>query len=70
MSTKIVHQVASWVLSYPHDDVVAALPELAAALRELGVFSTNVMSRPMSPIEGESVERIRAILRGADLLDG
>ncbi len=34
MSTPIVHQVASWVLSYPHDDVVEALPDLAAALRE------------------------------------
>ncbi|GAA3532279.1 hypothetical protein AFL01nite_19860 [Aeromicrobium flavum] len=34
MSTRIVHQVASWVLSYPHDDVVEALPDLAVALRE------------------------------------
>ena len=34
MSTRLVHQVASWILSYPHDDVVEALPELAAALRE------------------------------------
>lgn len=34
MSTRIVHQVASWVLSYPHDDVIAALPGLADALRE------------------------------------
>ncbi|MBA4608329.1 nitrate reductase molybdenum cofactor assembly chaperone [Aeromicrobium sp. Marseille-Q0843] len=30
----MVHQVASWVLSYPHDDVVQALPGLATALRE------------------------------------
>lgn len=34
MSTRIVHQCASWVLSYPHDDVIEALPGLAEALRE------------------------------------
>lgn len=34
MSTRVVHQVASWVLSYPHDDVIEALPQLAEALRE------------------------------------
>jgi len=34
VSARVVHQVAAWVLSYPHDDVVATLPELAAALRE------------------------------------
>ena len=40
------------------------------ALRELGVFSTNTMAAPMSPIEGEAVDRIRAILEAAGLLDG
>ena len=34
MSARIVHQVASWALSYPHDEVLAALPELTSALGE------------------------------------
>ena len=34
MSARLVHQVASWVLSYPDDAMVAALPDLEAALRE------------------------------------
>ncbi|MBC9225791.1 nitrate reductase molybdenum cofactor assembly chaperone [Aeromicrobium sp. 636] len=34
MSAQVVHQVASWVLSYPHDEVLAALPELTSALGE------------------------------------
>ncbi|MCL3836404.1 nitrate reductase molybdenum cofactor assembly chaperone [Aeromicrobium duanguangcaii] len=34
MSARIVHQIASWVLSYPHDEVLAALPELTSALGE------------------------------------
>lgn len=34
MSARIVHQAASWVLSYPHDDVVAAMPRLGEALHE------------------------------------
>lgn len=34
MSSRLVHQVASWVLSYPDDAVLAALPGLEAALRE------------------------------------
>jgi len=34
VSARIVHQVASWALSYPHDEVLAALPELTSALGE------------------------------------
>lgn len=38
------------------------------ALRELGIFSTNTMARPMSPIEGDAVGRIREILGQTGLL--
>ncbi len=34
MSDVVVRQVASWVLSYPDDELVAALPTLASALTE------------------------------------
>ena len=46
----------------------AGVGAFKTALRELGVFSTNVMSRPMSPIEGDSVDRIRQILVETGLL--
>lgn len=46
----------------------AGVGAFKTALRELGVLSTNVMSTPMSPIEGEAVDAIRAILREAGLL--
>ncbi|MFS0886013.1 nitrate reductase molybdenum cofactor assembly chaperone [Aeromicrobium sp. 179-A 4D2 NHS] len=52
MSARLVHQVASWLLSYPDDEVVAALPDLEAALRE---------QRPAAPVREllEVVERLR-----------
>lgn len=46
----------------------AGVGAFKTALRELGVFSTNMMSRPMSPIEGEAVDRIREILVRTELL--
>lgn len=62
MTTRIVHQVASWVLSYPHDDVVAALPDLAAALREQR--STEAVRELIDVIDRlslESPERLRQL---------
>lgn len=62
MTTRIVHQVASWVLSYPHDDVVAALPDLAAALREQR--STEAVRELIGVIDRlsqESPERLRQL---------
>lgn len=47
----------------------AGVGAFKTALRELGVFSTNTMSLPMSPIEGDAVGRIRTILSEAGLLD-
>ncbi|GAA1490186.1 dihydrodipicolinate synthase family protein [Brachybacterium sacelli] len=48
----------------------AGVGAFKTALRELAVFSSNVMTSPMSPIEGEAVERIRAILAQTGLRDG
>lgn len=46
----------------------AGVGAFKTALRELGVFSTNVMSSPMTPITGEAVTKIREILQQAELL--
>lgn len=46
----------------------AGVGAFKTALRELGVFSTNVMSEPMTSIEGDSVEKIRGILQSTGLL--
>ena len=46
----------------------AGVGAFKTALRELGVFSTNVMSEPMTSIEGDSVEKIRGILASTGLL--
>ena len=46
----------------------AGVGAFKTALRELGVFSTNTMSTPMSALEGEAVEKIRGILRSTGLL--
>ena len=48
----------------------AGVGAFKTALRELGVLSTNEMSTPMTPIEGEAVDRIRTILEQTGLLDG
>ena len=48
----------------------AGVGAFKTALRELGVFSSNVMTSPMTPIEGEAVERIRAILTESGLREG
>lgn len=45
----------------------AGVGAFKTALRELGIFSTNTMSEPMTAIEGETVTRIREILEGAGL---
>jgi 4-hydroxy-tetrahydrodipicolinate synthase len=60
------------IVFQPTDKVgpAAGVGAFKTALRELGVFSTNTMATPMSPIEGEAVERIRAILGATGLLDG
>jgi 4-hydroxy-tetrahydrodipicolinate synthase len=47
----------------------AGVGAFKTALRELGVFTDNAMSVPMTPIEGEAVDRIRGILGEAGLLD-
>lgn len=61
MSSPIVHQVASWVLSYPHPDVVEALPGLAAALREhkqdVPVRELLAVIDQLSQIEPEQLRR-------------
>lgn len=46
----------------------AGVGAFKTALRALGVISTNTMSEPMSPIEGEAVERIRTLLVETELL--
>ncbi|MBV7412532.1 dihydrodipicolinate synthase family protein [Dermabacteraceae bacterium TAE3-ERU27] len=46
----------------------AGVGAFKTALREMGVFSTNTMSTPMSPIEGDSVARIRALVEEAGLI--
>jgi len=45
----------------------AGVGSFKTALRELGVFSTNVMSSPMSPIGDEDAARIRSILQDVGL---
>lgn len=46
----------------------AGIGAFKTALRELGVISTNTMSRPMTPLEGDSVTAIRQILADTGLL--
>ena len=46
----------------------AGIGAFKTALRELGVISTNAISRPMSPLEGDSVDAIRQILVDTGLL--
>ncbi|MGY5766338.1 dihydrodipicolinate synthase family protein [Brachybacterium sp. DNPG3] len=46
----------------------AGVGAFKTALRELGVFSSNAMSVPMTPIKGEAVDRVRGILEAAKLL--
>ena len=60
------------IVFQPTDKVgpAAGVGAFKTALRELGVFSTNSMAVPMSPIEGAAVDRIRGILADVDLLDG
>ncbi|WP_394215157.1 dihydrodipicolinate synthase family protein [Brachybacterium vulturis] len=60
------------IVFQPTDKVgpAAGVGAFKTALRELGIISTNTMARPMSPIEGETVDRIRAILGQTGLLDG
>ena len=60
------------IVFQPTDKVgpAAGVGAFKTALRELGVFSTNSMASPMSPIEGEAVDRIRGILADVGLLDG
>ncbi|MDN5688832.1 MAG: dihydrodipicolinate synthase family protein [Brachybacterium sp.] len=48
----------------------AGVGAFKTALRELGVFSSNVMTSPMTSIEGEAVERIRTILTESGLREG
>ncbi|MBK0331093.1 dihydrodipicolinate synthase family protein [Brachybacterium sp. MASK1Z-5] len=59
------------IVFQPTDKVgpAAGVGAFKTALRELGVISTNAMSLPMTSIEGEAVDRIRAILDQAGLLD-
>ncbi|RUP86550.1 dihydrodipicolinate synthase family protein [Dermabacter sp. HSID17554] len=45
----------------------AGVGAFKTALRELGIFSTNVMSEPMTAIEGDAVEKIRGILTATGL---
>lgn len=62
MRMQIVHQVASWVLSYPHDDVIAALPELAAALREQPPSeAVQDLVAVIDRLRQESPERLRQL---------
>lgn len=46
----------------------AGIGAFKTALRELGVISTNAISRPMSQLEGDSVDAIRQILVDTGLL--
>lgn len=47
----------------------AGVGAFKTALRELGVFSTNTMSAPMTALDGAPVARIRSILASTGLLD-
>jgi 4-hydroxy-tetrahydrodipicolinate synthase len=59
------------IVFQPSDKVgpTAGIGAFKTALRELGLISTNMVSTPMSPLEGEVVGRIRSILEQAGLLD-
>ncbi|MGP9538718.1 dihydrodipicolinate synthase family protein [Brachybacterium sp. AOP43-C2-M15] len=59
------------IVFQPTDKVgpAAGVGAFKTALRELGIFSTNTMAAPMTPIEGESVDRIRAILEDTGMLE-
>ncbi|MDY6143217.1 MAG: dihydrodipicolinate synthase family protein [Arcanobacterium sp.] len=46
----------------------AGIGAFKTALRELGVFETNDMPRPVKPLEGENVEHVRSVLRKVGLL--
>lgn len=58
------------IVFQPADKVgpAAGVGSFKTALREMGIFSTNTMAAPMSPIEGEAVGRIRTILERTGLL--
>ncbi|WP_152351913.1 dihydrodipicolinate synthase family protein [Brachybacterium subflavum] len=59
------------IVFQPADKVgpTAGIGAFKTALRELGLISTNMVSTPMAPLEGEVVGRIRTILEQAGLLD-
>lgn len=46
----------------------AGIGAFKTALRELGVFETNEMPRPVAPLEGENVEHVRSVLKKVGLL--
>jgi 4-hydroxy-tetrahydrodipicolinate synthase len=60
------------IVFQPTDKVgpAAGVGAFKTALRELGVISTNAMTVPMSPLEGDAVGRIRTILEQTGLLGG
>lgn len=60
------------IVFQPTDKVgpAAGIGAFKTALRELGVIATNNVTVPMSPIEGETVGRIRTILEQTGLLGG
>ncbi|MGP5481646.1 dihydrodipicolinate synthase family protein [Brachybacterium alimentarium] len=60
------------IVFQPTDKVgpAAGIGAFKTALRELGIIATNNVSTPMSPLEGEAVEKIRTILEQTGLLGG
>lgn len=59
-STRIIHQVSSWCLSYPDDEFVGRLPLLAAAVEELkSGKARSCLKRFLDHVAGQDEEVLR-----------
>lgn len=59
-STRIIHQVSSWCLSYPDDEFCGRLPLLAAAVEELKAGKArSCLKRFLDHVAGQDVEALR-----------
>jgi nitrate reductase delta subunit len=57
---RIIHQVASLLLGYPDDELLARLPLLRAAVTELPPAAAAPLSRVLDHLAGTPPERLRA----------
>ena len=59
-STRIIHQVSSWCLSYPDDEFCDRLPLLAAAVEELKAGKArSCLKRFLDHVAGQDLEVLR-----------